>query len=48
VKGHLKKGGETVLISRVNVSADGKVTTIGQTSPDGKGSVKNIIVYEKQ
>ena len=45
---HLKKGGDTVLISRVKVSADGKVTTISQTSPDGKGSVKNIIVYEKQ
>ena len=45
---YLKKGGETVFISRVKVSADGKVTTINQTSPDGKGSVKNIIVYEKQ
>ena len=45
---HLKKGGETVLISHVKVSADGKVTTIGQISPDGKGAVKNIIVYEKQ
>ena len=45
---HLKKGGETILISHVKVSADGKATTISQNSAAGKGSVKNIIVYEKQ
>ena len=43
-----KKGGEPVFISRVEISADGKVKTITQTSPPGKGSVKNLIVYEKQ
>lgn len=48
IEATLKKGGEAVLISRVSVSSDGKVTTIDQTSPSGKGSVHNIVVYEKQ
>ncbi len=43
-----KKGSEALLISRVTMSADGKVTTINQTSPSGKGSVKNLLVFEKQ
>ena len=47
VEATLKKGGEAVLISSVKVSADGKVTTIEQTSPSGKGSVHNIIVFDK-
>jgi len=44
----LKKAGEAALISRVKVSADGKVTTIDQTSPSGKGSVHNTLVFDKQ
>jgi len=44
----LKKGGEVVLLSHAKISADGKVTTFNQNSPSGKGSVNNIIVYEKQ
>ena len=44
----LKKGGEPVAISQVKYSPDGKVTTMTQTSPVGKGSIKNLIVYEKQ
>jgi|SRR6267378_796540 len=44
----LKKSGQPVLISKVKVSADGKVTTITQTSPSGTNSVNNTVVYEKQ
>jgi hypothetical protein len=44
----LKKSGQPVLISKVKVSADGKVTTIIQTSAPGAGSVNNTLVYEKQ
>ena len=43
-----KKSGQPVLISKVRVSADGKVTTITQTSAPGAGSVNNTLVYEKQ
>jgi hypothetical protein len=44
----LKKAGAPVLISSVTISPDGKVTTFTQTGPSGKGSVHNVIVYEKQ
>ena len=44
VEAHMKKGSETVLVSRVKVSGDGKTVTIEQT---GKGGVKNTVVYEK-
>jgi hypothetical protein len=44
----MKKAGEPVLVSKVTVSADGKVTTVNQTSPHGKGSISNTVVYEKQ
>jgi hypothetical protein len=44
----LKKTGQPVLISKVKVSADAKVTTITQTSAPGKGSVNNTVIYEKQ
>ena len=43
-----KKSGQPVFISRVKVSADGKVTTITQTSAPGAGSINNTVVYEKQ
>ena len=43
----VKKAGQPVLISKVKVSADGKVTTI-QTSAPGAGSVNSTVVYEKQ
>ena len=44
----LKKAGQPVLISKTQISQDGKVSTITQTSPAGKSPVKNIAVYEKQ
>jgi hypothetical protein len=44
----LKKSGQPVLISKLKISADGKVTAITQTSAPGTGSVNNAVVYEKQ
>src|SRR6267378_6408747 len=43
-----KKSGQPVLISKVKVSADGKVTTITQTSAPGTRPVNNTVIYEKQ
>ncbi|SRR5258706_1091625 len=43
-----KKAGKPVLIAKVEVSADGKVTTISQASAPGAGSINNTLVYEKQ
>jgi hypothetical protein len=44
----LKKAGEPVLISKVAISKDGKITTVEQTSARGKGPVSNAVVFEKQ
>jgi hypothetical protein len=44
----LKKAGEPILISKVEISKDGKTTTIVQQSAPGKGSVSNTAVYDKQ
>jgi hypothetical protein len=44
----LKKSGQPVLIAKVKISADGKVTTISQTSAPGTTPVDNTVVYEKQ
>jgi hypothetical protein len=44
----LKKAGQPVLISKVKISEDGKVTTITQTAGPGLGRVNNVVVYEKQ
>jgi len=44
----LKKAGEPILISKVTVSNDGKITTIVMTSVPGTGSVNNTAVYDKQ
>jgi hypothetical protein len=44
----LKKAGEPVLISKVAISKDGKITTVEQTSARGKGPVSNTVVFEKQ
>jgi hypothetical protein len=43
-----KKAGKPVLIAKVKVSADGKVTTITQASAPRAGSINNTLVYEKQ
>ena len=43
-----KKDGKPVLIAKVKVSADGKVTTISQASAHGAGSINNTLIYEKQ
>ena len=43
-----KKSGQPVFTAKTTVSADGKVTTITQTSPKGSGSLNNSLVYEKQ
>ena len=43
-----KKAGVPVVISKVEISADGKTTTMHLTSADGKGHVDNTVVYEKQ
>ena len=42
----LKKSGQIVLMTKASVSADGKVTTLIQTSP--KGSASNTLIYEKE
>lgn len=44
----LKKAGVPVAISKTEISADGKVTTQHVSSPDGKGSINNTVVFEKQ
>jgi hypothetical protein len=44
----LKKAGQPVLNTKTVVSESGKITTITQTSPDGKNSTNNIIIFEKQ
>ena len=44
----LKKSGQPILISKVKISADGKVTTITQTNAPGTAAVNNAVVYEKQ
>ena len=44
----LKKAGTPIVKSRINISADGKVTTLNLTSADGKGHIHNTAVYERQ
>ena len=44
----LKKAGVAVVNSTIEISADGKVTTMHLSSADGKGKIDNTIVYEKQ
>ena len=44
----LKKAGVPVAISKTEISADGKVTTQHVSSPEGKGSINNTVVFEKQ
>ena len=44
----LKKAGVAVVNSTVEISADGKVTTMHLSSADGKGKIDSTIVYEKQ
>jgi hypothetical protein len=44
----LKKAGVPVVNSRVEISADGKVTTQHISSADGKGSINNTVVFDKQ
>jgi hypothetical protein len=43
-----KKAGKPILIAKVRISADGKVTTITQASAPGAGSVNNTLIFEKQ
>jgi len=44
----LKKAGAPVAKSAIEISADGKVTTMHISSADGKGHIDNTVVYEKQ
>jgi len=44
----LKKAGTPVVNSTIEISADGKVTTMHISSADGKGHIDNTVVYEKQ
>jgi hypothetical protein len=44
----LKKAGKPILISRVQVSNDTNSTTISQSSADGKGTINNQMVFDKQ
>jgi len=43
-----KKAGVAIVNSKVEISADGKTTTMHLTSADGKGAINNTVVYEKQ
>ena len=44
----LKKAGAPVVNVQTEISADGKVLTQHASSADGKGSINNTLVFEKQ
>ena len=44
----LKKAGAPVVNSAIEISADGKVTTMHISSADGKGHTDNSVIYERQ
>lgn len=44
----LKKAGAPVVNSKIEISADGKVTTMHISSAHGKGHIDNTVIYEKQ
>ena len=44
----LKKAGVPIANVSTEISADGKVLTQHVSSPDGKGSINNTVVFEKQ
>ena len=44
----LKKAGVPVVNSKIEISEDGKTTTQHLTSADGKGTINNTVVFDKQ
>lgn len=44
----LRKAGVPIVNSKIEISEDGKVTTQHLSSADGKNSINNTVVFEKQ